>query len=121
MGSGKVTTDAITKGKDVFVLFMLQCVFVNIDEAVLITKTGVSDERLRFRRRIDACSEEWLLNNLSIVNVFENSNLLIVFIFLDFNHLPSEHHIDVPLVTFIKSYLISVGELVDFLVRGPEL
>jgi len=70
---------------------------------------------------VDTSCEEWLLNDFAVVNVFENSNLLVVFVVLDLNHFPTEHHINVSLVTFIKSNLVCVGKLVDLLVWGPEL
>jgi len=103
------------------VLLVLKRIFVNIYEALMVAKTGISDQFLGFAGWVDASCEEWLLNDFTVVNVFENSNLLVVFIVLNLNHFPAEHHIDVSFVTLIKSDLVCVGELVDLLVWRPEL
>ena len=122
VGSGKIfSSNAVSEGEDVLVRLVLKRVLVNIDEALMVTKTGISDQFLGLAWWVDTSCEEWLLNDFAVVNVFENSNFLVVFVVLDFNHFPTEHHINVSLVTFIKSNLVCVGKLVDLLVWGPEL
>jgi hypothetical protein len=122
VGSGKVfSSNAVSEGEDVLVLLVLKSVLVNINEALMVTKTRISDQLLGLAGWVDASCEEWLLNDFTIVNVFENCNLLVVLVVLDLNHFPAEHHIDVSLVTLIKSNFVCVGEFIDLLVRGPEL
>lgn len=122
VGSSKVfSSNAVSEGEDILVLLVLERVLVNINKALMVPKTGISDQFLGLAGWVDASCEEWFLNDFTIVNILENSNLLVVFVVLDLNHFPAEHHIDVSLVTLIKSNLVCVGELVNLLVWCPVL
>lgn len=121
LGSCQVASNAITKSEDVLVLFVLKRVFVHIHKSLVITQTRVKDQLLRFAWRIDACGEEWLLNGFARVNISEDSNLLVVLILLQFEHFPAKADIDSTLVALIKSNLVGVWELVNFLVRSEVL
>jgi hypothetical protein len=65
LSSRQVAADAVTECKDVLVLFVLQGVFVNIHKSEIVSETRVDDELLRLAGRVDASSEEGLLNDLA--------------------------------------------------------
>jgi hypothetical protein len=76
---------------------------------------------VRLARRVNHARHEVLLNGFSRINISKDGNLLASSVCLHLGHFPSEIDIDSSLLAFIKSDLVSVGELVDFLVRSPVL
>lgn len=120
LGSRQVTANAVTKSEDVFVFFVLQRVFIHVDEPFVVAKTGIKDQLLWLAWWVDASSEERLFDRFAIVDVAENSNLLVELVFLDFKHFPTEAYVNSTLVALIKSNFISVWELV-YLFVGREV
>lgn len=121
LGRGSSSGCTITKCKNVLKLLMLKSVLVNINKSFIIEETISLKLSLRLARRVDASREEIFLDNLTIVNILEYSNLLTVFVLVDFSHLPSEHHINTSFVALFKGNLIGIRESVDLLVGSPEL
>jgi len=122
VGTGSLSTDAISEGEDVLVVLVLHGVFVNINTTVRITK--VRDVRKEFvgsGRRVNHGREERFLDDFVSVNVSEDSDFLTGFSSLDFGHFPSEHNINVTLSALVKSNLISISEFIDVLVGSPVL
>ena len=64
---------------------------------------------------------EVLLNNLASVDVLENTNLLPMLICLELNKLLSEDNFNSSLLALIESNFVSVAELIDLLIGGPDL
>jgi hypothetical protein len=122
VGTGSLSTDAISEGKDVLVVLVLHGVFVNINTTVRITKVrDVQKHLVRSGRRVNHGREERFLDNFVSVNVSEDSNFLTWCSSLDFSHFPSEHNINVTLCALVKSDLISIREFIDVLVGSPVL
>mmetsp|Transcript_28748 Transcript_28748/g.20807 ORF Transcript_28748/g.20807 Transcript_28748/m.20807 type:complete len:207 (+) Transcript_28748:362-982(+) len=121
LSGGSSSGCTVTKSENVLVLFVLKSVFVNINKSLIIEETISLKLSLRLARWVNASREEVFLDNLTIVNILENSNFLTVFVLVNLSHLPSEHHIDTSLVALIKGNLISIRESVDLLVGSPEL
>lgn len=122
VGTGSLSSNAISEGEDVLVVLVLHSVFVDVNSTVRVTK--VRDVRKDFvgsGRRVNHSSEERFLNDFVSVNVSEDSDFLTRFSSLDFSHFPSEHNIDVTLSTLVKSDLISIREFIDVLVGSPVL
>jgi len=71
--------------------------------------------------RVDIGVEEWLFDNFRGVNVLEGGNLFSMSVDVNLEHFPSKHNINSSLVALFKSDLISIRELVDFLVWSPVL
>lgn len=119
--TGCVEADSVTKSEDIFVLVVLQSVFVNIQHSVGVSKTSLSNKRSWLGGWVEATGVEVLLNNFVGVNVSHDSNLLTGSITLDLSHLPAEVDLNSTLVALVKSNLVSVIELVDRLVWSPVL
>ena len=119
--TGGLKANSVTKGKDIFVLLVLKSVFVNINATPGVRESSVSKEFVGLGWGIDAGDVERLLNDFLCVDILEHGNLLFVFIFLYLEHFPAEHDIDAALVALVKRNFVSISELVDFLVGGPEL
>lgn len=77
VGAGGFEADSVTEREDILELVVLESVFVDVHHAVLVTEAGLSDHGDGLGGRVDASSEEILLNQLVSVNVSEDSNLLI--------------------------------------------
>lgn len=119
--TGCLAANAVTEGKDVLVFLMLQRVSVHINLTVVVGKACFGNKRMRFAGRVNASSLERPLNDLSGVNVAEDSNLLANFCLLDLKHLPAEADVNAALVALVKSDLVGVTELVNLLVGSPVL
>lgn len=72
-------------------------------------------------RWVDGGGEEWLLEDLTGVNVLEGGKLLTNLGFMDLYHFPSEHDIDTSLPALVEGNLVGIAELEDLLVWGPVL
>lgn len=70
---------------------------------------------------VDASGEEWLLKDLTIVNVLEGSNFLSILVLADLDHFPAKADIDASFVALVKSNLVGIWELVDLLVWSKVL
>ena len=121
LSTSSLKSNSVTECKNILILFVLKSVFIDINTTAYVCETSISEELVRFRWWVNAGSVEWLLDDFFSINILEDGNLLVVLIFLNFEHFPSKHHIDATFMTFIKSNLVCVSELIDFLIRSPEL
>lgn len=121
LSSSSVYTNAITKSKDVFKSLVLKSIRIDINDSLSVSNTAIEQSSLRFAGRINDCREEILFNDLSSLNASEDSNLLFLFVLLDFKHFPSKVNINTSLVALFKSNFVSIWELEYFLVWSPEL
>ena len=53
LSSGSVSINAITEGKNVFVLLVLKSVRINSDQALIVGQTSINQLLLRFASRVD--------------------------------------------------------------------
>lgn len=53
VGTGGLSADAVTDGKDIFKTVVLESIAVNIDLAISITDTRIEDELVLFARWVD--------------------------------------------------------------------
>ena len=53
LSSGGVSINAITEGKNVFVLLVLKSVRINSDQALIVGQTSINQLLLRFASRVD--------------------------------------------------------------------
>jgi hypothetical protein len=122
VGTGSLSTDAISEGEDVLVVLVLESVFVDINTTVVVAHVrDVRKELVGSGRRVNHGREERFLDDFVSVNVSEDSDFLTGFSSLDFSHFPSEHNINVTLGALIKSDVISITEFIDVLVGSPVL
>ena len=92
VGTGSVSTNAISESKDVLVGVVLHGVLVDINSTSVVTHVGdLNEERVGVGWRVDHVGEERFLNDFVSVNVSEDSNLFSDISSLDFGHFPSEH------------------------------
>ena len=120
VGTGGGTRDAVTDGKDILVLVVLQSVAVNVNHALRVTDTRVEQEFVLTRGWIHVGANEVALNGLTGVDVLEYGDLGVAII-TDADHLPAEVDLDTALVTLLEGDLICVWETVDVLVGRPVL
>lgn len=122
ISTGSVSTDAITKSKDVLVVVVLHCVLVDINSSSGVTKVGdVGEDFVGVGWRVDHGGKERLLNNFISIDISENGNFLSSLSSLNFSHFPAEHDVDVTLGALLKSNFVCVREFIDVLVRRPVL
>ena len=121
LSSGGVHASAVSESEDVFEALVLESVGVDIDDALLVCDLSGNELVVRLAGRVNHSSEEVLLNDITCVNVAEGGNLLSMLVSLDLDHFPSEEDINTSLLALLEGDLVSVGELVDLLVGGPEL
>lgn len=65
VGSRQFTSDAVSERKDVLITIVLEGVFVDVNESERVSKARVHDQILGLAGRVDASSEERLLNDLT--------------------------------------------------------
>ena len=53
LSSGGVSINAITEGKDVFVLLVLKSVRINSDQTLIVGQTSINQLLLRFASRVN--------------------------------------------------------------------
>jgi hypothetical protein len=121
LSSSGVNINTITKGKNVIVFFVLKGIWVNTDHTSFVGKTCINQFLLGLAGGVNDSREEVLFNSFSGIDISEYCNLLSMGIMLNFNHFLTEVDVNISLATFFENNIVSVGELVDFLVRGPEL
>ena len=119
--SGCINRSSISKSEHVFVLLVLESVFIHINESLWISKTGLHNEVMWLAWWVDGSRVKFFLNSLPRVNVSENSNLFSTRACFDREHFPTKHNLDSALCTFIKSNFIRVWESVDLFVWSPVL
>lgn len=121
VGSRQFTSNAVAERKDVLITLVLEGVFVDIDESERVSKARVNDQILWLAGWVDASSEERLFNDLTGVNIAEDSDFLLVLVLLDLKHFPAEADINAALVALVQGDLVGVRELVNLLVGGVVL
>ena len=121
LSSCDLSLDAVTKGEDVLESRMLKSVWVHVNETGIVSDSTVQKSLLWYRIWVDASGGEWLLNDSSIINVLECSDLFSVVVLVHLGHLPTEANVDTSLVALVESDLVGIRELVDFLVWSKVL
>jgi hypothetical protein len=121
LGSCSVNINTITEGENILIFLVLKSEGVNTDHTSLVGKSGVNQFLLGFTGGVNNSWEEVLFNSFSSIDISEYCDFLSEGIILNFNHLITKVDINTSLVAFVEDNLIGVRELVDFLVRGPEL
>jgi len=121
LGSSGVSLNAVTEGKDILESSVLEGIWVDIDEASVVGNTSFNEFGVWLRWWVDVHVHEWVLNNLTAIDIFESSNLFAELVEVDLGHFPSEHNINTSLVAFVKCDFIGIWEFVDLFIWGPEL
>lgn len=89
LGTGGIAGNAVTESKDVLMLFVLQCVPVDVNAAADISQTSISNPLVRLALRVEYTRSEILFDNFSTIDVFENGNFLVNLIEFDFKEFPA--------------------------------
>lgn len=89
LSPGCVDINAISKSKNVFISFVLQSVWVDINQSFLIGQVSIHQFLEWFGGRVDHSSHEIFFHCFTCVDVLENSNFLPDFVVFYLNHLPS--------------------------------
>lgn len=121
LGSSGISLNAVTEGKDILESSVLEGIWVDIDEASVVGNTSFNEFGVWLRWWVDVHVHEWVLNNLTAIDIFESSNLFAELVEVDLGHFPSEHNINTSLVAFVKCDFIGIWEFVDLFIWGPEL
>lgn len=121
LGSSGSSLNAVTESKDILESSVLEGIWVDIDEASVVGNTSFNEFGVWLRWWVDVHVHEWVLHDLTAINVFESGNLFSVLVVVDLGHFPSEHNVNTSLVAFIEGDLIGIWEFEDFLIWGPEL
>jgi hypothetical protein len=119
--SSDVSSDSISKSKNVFESFVLEGVWVDINQTISISNSAIDEILPWFTWRIEISVSESRFDNFSTVNIFESGNLLPDFTIMDFQELPAKHNFDSSFVTFVKSDFVSVTKFENFFVWSPVL
>lgn len=120
-GSSDVSSNGITEGKDVFESLVLEGVWVDIDQTICISDTGVDEVLPWLTWWIEVSVVETRFDNFSAVNILESGNLFSDFTIMGFQKFPSKHNFDSSLVAFFKSNFVSVTKFENFFVWSPVL
>jgi len=97
----------------------LQSVWADIDHTILSSDTCINELLMWETGWVDVDMGEWMVLNLTRVNMLESTNFLAGGVGLNFSKLPSKVHINAPLGTFFKCDLVGIWEFVDPFVWGP--
>jgi hypothetical protein len=119
--ASRFTSDAITKCENVLVLVVLESVSVDINATGSVTQSCFAEPLVGRALRVNVGLGKVLLDHLACINVSENGDLLVDLVEFNFEHFPSEHHINLALVAFVQGDLIGIWESVDELVGSPDL
>jgi len=121
LGSSDVSSDSISKSKDVFESFVLKGIWVYINQTIGISNSTIDEVLPWFTWWVKVSVSETWFDNFSTVNIFESGNLFSDFTGVNFQKFPSKHNLDSSLVAFFKSNFVSVTKFIDFFVWSPVL
>lgn len=121
LGSRGLSSNAVTEGEDVLEARVLEGVLVDVNHALSVSETGVSEPLEWLTGWVDAGTEEWLLDGLASLDVAEGGNLLLVLVKVHLDHFPAEVHVDVSLGALVEGDFVGVWETVDLFVWSEVL
>lgn len=121
LSSCSLDVDTVAESENVFESLVLQGVLIHVDETSFVGDASIYKFFLGFAGWVDNARHEILLKGFTGINVSECNNLFTNLILVDLDHFPTKVDINSSLLALLKNDLISIRELIDFLIGCPEL